>query len=206
MLSVQQPSYSQDEDESSTGNKGEQTKNPDLHEDNVTEQTHHIIIPSYAAWFDYNRYYCSNFSLILYFPASQSQWVATLLPPPNKLFLLCPLALVGSSPQVSNCFLQFELFAHPTFQASLPFEVPIPFSALCPESILASFAAFMLLSGGLSLSSLTARTSPRLQRCKISTHYFLSLCCSHLPFPNQQHSVQQTFLHPSRYRARFAKT
>lgn len=23
-------------------------------EDNVTEQTHHIIIPSYAAWFDYN--------------------------------------------------------------------------------------------------------------------------------------------------------
>uniref|UniRef100_A0A8C3HIV4 SWI/SNF related BAF chromatin remodeling complex subunit C2 n=1 Tax=Chrysemys picta bellii TaxID=8478 RepID=A0A8C3HIV4_CHRPI len=26
----------------------------DLHEDNVTEQTHHIIIPSYAAWFDYN--------------------------------------------------------------------------------------------------------------------------------------------------------
>ncbi|NXX03140.1 SMRC2 protein, partial [Larus smithsonianus] len=34
--------------------KGEQAKNPDLHEDNVTEQTHHIIIPSYAAWFDYN--------------------------------------------------------------------------------------------------------------------------------------------------------
>uniref|UniRef100_A0A8B9FJ93 Chromo domain-containing protein n=1 Tax=Amazona collaria TaxID=241587 RepID=A0A8B9FJ93_9PSIT len=27
---------------------------PILHEDNVTEQTHHIIIPSYAAWFDYN--------------------------------------------------------------------------------------------------------------------------------------------------------
>lgn len=23
-------------------------------EDNVTEQTHHIIIPSYSAWFDYN--------------------------------------------------------------------------------------------------------------------------------------------------------
>lgn len=23
-------------------------------EDNVTEQTHHIIVPSYAAWFDYN--------------------------------------------------------------------------------------------------------------------------------------------------------
>uniref|UniRef100_A0A672Z6J0 SWI/SNF related, matrix associated, actin dependent regulator of chromatin subfamily c member 2 n=1 Tax=Sphaeramia orbicularis TaxID=375764 RepID=A0A672Z6J0_9TELE len=26
----------------------------DASEDNVTEQTHHIIIPSYAAWFDYN--------------------------------------------------------------------------------------------------------------------------------------------------------
>ena len=23
-------------------------------EDNLTEQTHHIIIPSYSAWFDYN--------------------------------------------------------------------------------------------------------------------------------------------------------
>ncbi|NXE85433.1 SMRC2 protein, partial [Cochlearius cochlearius] len=44
----------QDEEENGTGSKGEQAKNPDLHEDNVTEQTHHIIIPSYAAWFDYN--------------------------------------------------------------------------------------------------------------------------------------------------------
>uniref|UniRef100_A0A3P8N7G5 SWI/SNF related, matrix associated, actin dependent regulator of chromatin, subfamily c, member 2 n=1 Tax=Astatotilapia calliptera TaxID=8154 RepID=A0A3P8N7G5_ASTCA len=34
--------------------KGEPVKGSDLHEDNVTEQTHHIIIPSYAAWFDYN--------------------------------------------------------------------------------------------------------------------------------------------------------
>uniref|UniRef100_A0A8C1J5E9 SWI/SNF related, matrix associated, actin dependent regulator of chromatin, subfamily c, member 2 n=1 Tax=Cyprinus carpio TaxID=7962 RepID=A0A8C1J5E9_CYPCA len=33
---------------------GEPVKGSDLHEDNVTEQTHHIIIPSYAAWFDYN--------------------------------------------------------------------------------------------------------------------------------------------------------
>ncbi|NXT20019.1 SMRC2 protein, partial [Syrrhaptes paradoxus] len=41
-------------EENGTGSKGEQAKNPDLHEDNVTEQTHHIIIPSYAAWFDYN--------------------------------------------------------------------------------------------------------------------------------------------------------
>ncbi|KAM6394922.1 LOW QUALITY PROTEIN: SWI/SNF complex subunit SMARCC2 [Rhynochetos jubatus] len=43
-----------DEEENGTGSKGDQAKNPDLHEDNVTEQTHHIIIPSYAAWFDYN--------------------------------------------------------------------------------------------------------------------------------------------------------
>ncbi|XP_075447441.1 SWI/SNF complex subunit SMARCC2 isoform X10 [Ascaphus truei] len=43
-----------EEDDSSSGNKGEQVKTSDLHEDNVTEQTHHIIIPSYAAWFDYN--------------------------------------------------------------------------------------------------------------------------------------------------------
>uniref|UniRef100_A0A8C5ME20 SWI/SNF related BAF chromatin remodeling complex subunit C2 n=1 Tax=Leptobrachium leishanense TaxID=445787 RepID=A0A8C5ME20_9ANUR len=44
-----------EEDENSSGNKGgEQVKTSDLHEDNVTEQTHHIIIPSYAAWFDYN--------------------------------------------------------------------------------------------------------------------------------------------------------
>lgn len=50
------PTVPQDEEENGTGSKGEQAKNPDLHEDNVTEQTHHIIIPSYAAWFDYNRY------------------------------------------------------------------------------------------------------------------------------------------------------
>ncbi|KFO53056.1 SWI/SNF complex subunit SMARCC2, partial [Corvus brachyrhynchos] len=43
-----------DEEENGTGSKGEQAKNPELHEDNVTEQTHHIIIPSYASWFDYN--------------------------------------------------------------------------------------------------------------------------------------------------------
>uniref|UniRef100_A0AAR2J179 SWI/SNF related, matrix associated, actin dependent regulator of chromatin, subfamily c, member 2 n=1 Tax=Pygocentrus nattereri TaxID=42514 RepID=A0AAR2J179_PYGNA len=45
-------------DSDSTPVKGgtdlEPVKGSDLHEDNVTEQTHHIIIPSYAAWFDYN--------------------------------------------------------------------------------------------------------------------------------------------------------
>uniref|UniRef100_A0AAQ5YP06 SWI/SNF related, matrix associated, actin dependent regulator of chromatin subfamily c member 2 n=1 Tax=Amphiprion ocellaris TaxID=80972 RepID=A0AAQ5YP06_AMPOC len=33
---------------------GEINRLMDASEDNVTEQTHHIIIPSYAAWFDYN--------------------------------------------------------------------------------------------------------------------------------------------------------
>lgn len=54
--SAHSPAAPQDEEENGAGSKGEQAKNPDLHEDNVTEQTHHIIIPSYAAWFDYNRY------------------------------------------------------------------------------------------------------------------------------------------------------
>uniref|UniRef100_A0A8C2F7U6 SWI/SNF related, matrix associated, actin dependent regulator of chromatin, subfamily c, member 2 n=1 Tax=Cyprinus carpio TaxID=7962 RepID=A0A8C2F7U6_CYPCA len=43
-----------EEEEGSPSVKGEPVKGSDLHEDNVTEQTHHIIIPSYAAWFDYN--------------------------------------------------------------------------------------------------------------------------------------------------------
>ncbi|MEE6512630.1 hypothetical protein FKM82_019747, partial [Ascaphus truei] len=34
--------------------KGDQSRLIDNGEDNVTEQTNHIIIPSYAAWFDYN--------------------------------------------------------------------------------------------------------------------------------------------------------
>ena len=35
------------------GAKGEGAKNDDG-DDNVTEQTHHIIVPSYSSWFDYN--------------------------------------------------------------------------------------------------------------------------------------------------------
>ncbi|MGH0133542.1 UNVERIFIED_CONTAM: hypothetical protein FKN15_035321 [Acipenser sinensis] len=34
--------------------KAEVNRLIDSSEDNVTEQTHHIIIPSYASWFDYN--------------------------------------------------------------------------------------------------------------------------------------------------------
>lgn len=41
----------QDDDEQG---KTEVNRLLDPGEDNVTEQTHHIIIPSYAAWFDYN--------------------------------------------------------------------------------------------------------------------------------------------------------
>ena len=41
----------QDDEEQS---KSEINRLIDSSEDNVTEQTHHIIIPSYAAWFDYN--------------------------------------------------------------------------------------------------------------------------------------------------------
>ncbi|XP_010622871.1 SWI/SNF complex subunit SMARCC1 [Fukomys damarensis] len=40
----------EDEDPS----KGDQGRSVDPGEDNVTEQTNHIIIPSYASWFDYN--------------------------------------------------------------------------------------------------------------------------------------------------------
>ncbi|KAM6134369.1 LOW QUALITY PROTEIN: SWI/SNF complex subunit SMARCC1 [Pterocles gutturalis] len=51
----------QDEETVATGgkededpNKGDQSRSVDPGEDNVTEQTNHIIIPSYASWFDYN--------------------------------------------------------------------------------------------------------------------------------------------------------
>ncbi|NXV51995.1 SMRC1 protein, partial [Uria aalge] len=51
----------QDEETVATGgkededpNKGDQSRSIDPGEDNVTEQTNHIIIPSYASWFDYN--------------------------------------------------------------------------------------------------------------------------------------------------------
>ncbi|XP_029142139.1 SWI/SNF complex subunit SMARCC1 [Protobothrops mucrosquamatus] len=51
----------QDEDTLTSGgkededpNRGDQGRSLDAGEDNVTEQTNHIIIPSYASWFDYN--------------------------------------------------------------------------------------------------------------------------------------------------------
>lgn len=55
----------------------------------MTEQTHHIIIPSYAAWFDYNRYCRSNASLLLFCPAAGAIMLFLFLSP-NKLFLNPP--------------------------------------------------------------------------------------------------------------------
>lgn len=45
------PSVTQEDEDP---NKGDQSRSMDPGEDNVTEQTNHIIIPSYASWFDYN--------------------------------------------------------------------------------------------------------------------------------------------------------
>ncbi|XP_072926055.1 SWI/SNF complex subunit SMARCC1 isoform X1 [Hemitrygon akajei] len=42
------------EEEDNASAKADQIRPVDQAEDNVTEQTHHIIIPSYSAWFDYN--------------------------------------------------------------------------------------------------------------------------------------------------------
>uniref|UniRef100_A0A3B5LBG2 Uncharacterized protein n=1 Tax=Xiphophorus couchianus TaxID=32473 RepID=A0A3B5LBG2_9TELE len=50
LVSLFRELYLQDDDEQGKG----EVNRMDAGEDNVTEQTHHIIIPSYAAWFDYN--------------------------------------------------------------------------------------------------------------------------------------------------------
>ena len=42
---------------SETGTNNEDKKDE---EENVTEQTHHIIIPSYTAWFDYNSIHANE--------------------------------------------------------------------------------------------------------------------------------------------------
>jgi SWI/SNF related-matrix-associated actin-dependent regulator of chromatin subfamily C len=41
-------------EDSQNGKNSDSNTQDDGQEDNVTEQTHHIIIPSYSAWFDYN--------------------------------------------------------------------------------------------------------------------------------------------------------
>lgn len=50
-LSLSLRRHLQDDEEQG---KTEMNRLMDASEDNVTEQTHHIIIPSYSAWFDYN--------------------------------------------------------------------------------------------------------------------------------------------------------
>ncbi len=68
-------------------------------EDNVTEQTHHIIIPSYAAWFDYNRYQIPSttcfFSVLracLDGSGVIAQWFST--------FLTCPTQYLKTLPHI----------------------------------------------------------------------------------------------------------
>uniref|UniRef100_A0A673MYA1 SWI/SNF related, matrix associated, actin dependent regulator of chromatin, subfamily c, member 1a n=1 Tax=Sinocyclocheilus rhinocerous TaxID=307959 RepID=A0A673MYA1_9TELE len=46
-------------------------------EDNVTEQTHHIIIPSYAAWFDYNSFHTLFYYLFLSYLAYRNFMIDT---------------------------------------------------------------------------------------------------------------------------------
>ncbi|KRT79087.1 hypothetical protein AMK59_7765 [Oryctes borbonicus] len=41
-------------EDSQTGKNSDTNTQDDGQEDNVTEQTHHIIVPSYSSWFDYN--------------------------------------------------------------------------------------------------------------------------------------------------------
>ncbi|KAJ8395209.1 hypothetical protein AAFF_G00034110 [Aldrovandia affinis] len=59
-LSSFPPSDEQEDESMISGGKDEEESKVELNrlldsgEDNVTEQTHHIIIPSYASWFDYN--------------------------------------------------------------------------------------------------------------------------------------------------------
>merc|ERR1712156_211664 len=43
-----------EEEASEKTDKNDTEKNKDDQEDNATEQTHHIVIPSYSSWFDYN--------------------------------------------------------------------------------------------------------------------------------------------------------
>lgn len=49
----EEDSRSRSRPSSPVNNDADKTRD-DAQDDNVTEQTHHIIIPSYSAWFDYN--------------------------------------------------------------------------------------------------------------------------------------------------------
>ncbi|XP_048156066.1 SWI/SNF complex subunit SMARCC1 isoform X1 [Corvus hawaiiensis] len=84
----------QDEETVATGgkededpNKGDQSRSIDPGEDNVTEQTNHIIIPSYASWFDYNwvHAFLEQWGLINYQVDPESRPMA-MGPPPTPHF------------------------------------------------------------------------------------------------------------------------
>ncbi|MCJ8729115.1 hypothetical protein PDJAM_G00102350 [Pangasius djambal] len=95
-----------EEDEGSASVKGEPVKGSDLHEDNVTEQTHHIIIPSYAAWFDYNRVHAflEQWGLINYQVDSESRPTPMGPPPTSHFHVLAdtPSSLVPLQPKASQ--------------------------------------------------------------------------------------------------------
>ena len=88
----------------------------------MTERTHHIIIPSYAAWFDYNRYRCSSPSGAPHSPATAGQRVPspTALASKAAVPFSCrgaPGLVLGSRPPVPACCPLFQMFP--------PFGVPL---------------------------------------------------------------------------------
>ena len=55
-MAAASPAPSQDGKDSKKLNETVNREPEVPHDDNLPEQTRHIIIPSYAAWFDYSRY------------------------------------------------------------------------------------------------------------------------------------------------------
>ncbi|XP_065344355.1 SWI/SNF complex subunit SMARCC2 isoform X2 [Cloeon dipterum] len=54
VLDLDEDAEKGEDSQTGRGQEGQDAPKDDGQEDNVTEQTHHIVIPSYAAWFDYN--------------------------------------------------------------------------------------------------------------------------------------------------------
>lgn len=133
----------------------------------MTEQTHHIIIPSYSAWFDYN-------------------WWARLLPvaPPTLLSSTLPspplllLSLLPRAPRLSSSSLFFS--SHHLFCSAAPPSLTFFFAQLLLLLMRQSFcvSAFMRSRGELCQSSSTGRTNPKPQRCEFFV--FFSLAFSQL--------------------------
>lgn len=134
----------------------------------MTEQTHHIIIPSYAAWFDYNRYRRSSPSPAPRSPMPTGQRVPSPATSASKAAVPfscsgAPGLVLRSRPPVPACCPLFQTFP----PLGSPSRLWGPLSPLEPSHCsLASLAVFTPSNGGLSPSSSMARTSPRLQKCK----------------------------------------